>query len=100
MNPRLRVVLPGLLLGTFWSVLCWGGTSYPFAMLLGPLAMPIGLGLDHPGYSESRMWVEAAILVALILAHPIRPKVLTGVLSAVGLFLWFFVALLYLSDGC
>lgn len=100
MNPRLRVILPGLLLGTLWSVLCMNGTPYPFGLMLGPLAMPLGMPPEHPGYNETGMWVEAVILLVFIVLHPVRPRVVTGVLSGVGLFLWFFAALLYLSDGC
>lgn len=99
MNPRLRVIVPGLLLGQFWSMLCMGSLPFPFGMALGPFAMPLGIPEAHPDYSEQWMWTEAVFFIAMIASHPIKPSGTTAVLCGLGMFLWFFVGLMYLTDG-
>ena len=100
MNRRLRVIVPGLMLGLVCSLSCFGSTPYPFGLLLGPFAMLVGISPEAPYYSERGMWIEAIVLLARTVCHPIKPNGATGALSGVGLFLWFFCGLVYMSDGC
>ncbi|QEL14365.1 hypothetical protein [Limnoglobus roseus] len=74
-------------------------TPAPFGLMYGPFAILVGISPEAPYYNEREMWIEATVLLTLILSHPIKPNVATGVLSGIGLFLWYFVGLMYMSDG-
>jgi hypothetical protein len=96
---RLSVIAPSLLLGAFcvglyavselpagWG---WGGRLEAWALMLtGPILLIVMGGGPVPDVVGGAVCLGWVALPALF-AHPVRPNVLTGVITALGAFFWF-----------
>jgi hypothetical protein len=102
MGRRWRVVVPGFLVGAGLSALLGLATIEkaglePSAQGLllgilvcgGPLAGPLAEPLAYVDFDPVRMVAAAAVLLALIALHPLRPAILTALVSGTALAVWF-----------
>ncbi len=108
---RTRVLIPGLAIASAAVLffdgmislqpdLTWGMRA---VFLFGPYAGPF-VGWFGPviGFEAGDPWfmlLAALPLLALIVSHPLYPHRLTGLLSAVGLFLWFLFGLSFIHQA-
>jgi hypothetical protein len=103
---RLRVVVPGFLLGTALSVFLGlkaaGSQAFdPLTLLIcfGPLAGPFSEPLGRVDYDAGRMIGWGGILMLLIALHPLRPRRWTAVVSGLVVGVWFVSGLCWTYDG-
>jgi hypothetical protein len=112
MSRRLRVVVPGFLIGSGLSVflgLLAIGKSEPatstmeflcdFLVCLGPLGGPLSEPLALVDFDWVRMIVATAVLAGLAGLHPWRPGIATGVISGLAIAVWFFWGLAMTYNG-
>jgi hypothetical protein len=97
---RMRVVVPGFLLGLCLSTCCVCSlqsrnkvaTDRPdltALVILGPAAGPFAEPLAFLNYSLLRMFALGLPLLALISLHPIYPHPATGLISGMALATWY-----------
>jgi hypothetical protein len=86
---RLAVV------GSFGARLAWEWARWPDSSpLLGPLS-----SIRYNG-ADSETVAISVLLLAAVLAFPLRPRVWTGALSAVAVVVWLFLGALASCIGC
>jgi hypothetical protein len=111
MPQRLRIIVPGLLIGLCLSMCCGGRVvfnsaqftgpndppQWPSALLVifGPTAGPFAEPLAYEDYSWPRMIAWGVGLLALIALHPWRPSSTTGIISMIAMLTWFLVGFCY-----
>ena len=103
---HLRVVVPGLMAGLCLAMTCGGSLvanpavwqqpdpPSPAAILLvlfGPALGPFAALLASVDSSWPQILGLSVVLMGLIALHPLRPGIVTGVASGVGLAIWFFI---------
>jgi hypothetical protein len=105
-NQRLVSIGIGVALGCLFSG-CTATTQVPpstaaeirvlafIGTMAGPFCAYVLLGAVDLQPSPIAIWQMFGILsIPLIVAHPIRPSVVTGCISAVGLVFWFWAGLI------
>jgi len=99
---RLRVVVPGFLLGLCLSTCCvcslqsrkkvaTDRLDLAVLAVFGPAAGPFAEPLAFVKYSLFRMFALGLPLLALIALHPLSPHPVTGVISGMAMAMWYFL---------
>ena len=112
MKRRWRVVVPGCLIGSGLSVFLGlvaigkaelatsvGGLLLGLLVCFGPLGGPLAEPLAYIDFEPVRMVAATVVLLALIGLHPLRPGIVTGVVSGLAIAVWFFWGLAMTYDG-